>query len=170
MPAEVSKPTILVIEDNTDQWFIIRWALNERFSEVEPIWFADPAQAIIYLETCLEQSLDFPHLILLDLYLPREEIGLKTLHLMKKPEKLYSELPVVVLSQFGSSDTINACYAGGANSYLTKPLTPVDWLNCFALFRAYWWHRVDLPAIEQWAPKPRDQPSGPAPGSPSGLA
>lgn len=149
-PVGMSKPTVLVIEDNSAQWFIIRWAIMQRFSEVEPIWFSDPAKAILYLEDCLENSVDLPQLILLDLCSPACQVGLHTLKLLKKADKLYQEIPVVVLSQCGDAESIRAAYEGGANSYMAKPLTYVKWLEWFALFRSYWWNGVELPDLKQW--------------------
>ncbi|RZK31520.1 MAG: response regulator [Hymenobacter sp.] len=152
---QTDKPKILVIEDNADQWFIIQWALRQRLSEVEPIWIADANEALVYLETCLEQLLDLPRLILLDLYLPNDKIGLKTLQLLKKPDKLYHDIPVIVLSQLSTKANINACYERGANSYVTKPTTHQQWLDCFANFRAYWWNQVELPDLTRWTVNPR---------------
>lgn len=151
---KADKPTILVVEDNVDQWFIIRWALLERFSEVEPIWLADPTQAILYLESCLDDARELPRLTLLDLYLPTAQTGLNTLQLLKKPEKLYSEIPVVILSQFNDKESVRAAYERGANSYMAKPLSYANWLDCFAQFRQYWWNHVKLPEFGYWGNKP----------------
>lgn len=144
------KPTILVIEDNADQWFLIRWALLQRFSEVEPIWIADPVQAIQYLESCLDDARELPQLILLDLYLPTSQTGLDTLKQLKKSEKLFREIPVVILSQFRDGESVRAAYDSGANSYVAKPLTYATWLDCFAMFRHYWWKEVRLPEFDHW--------------------
>lgn len=152
--SKTSKPTVLIIEDNADQWFVIRWALLQRFSEVDSVWFADPTQAVIYLENCLEYSLDLPQLILQDLYLPTYQVGLETLRLLRKPDKLYREIPLIILSQFVDKDTIKASYDGGANSVIAKPLTYSAWLDCFATFRDYWWNKVDLPDLAHWYRNP----------------
>lgn len=109
-PLATGKPAVLVIEDNADQWVVIRRALHQCFSEVEPFWIADPMQAIIYLETCLEQVHEFPPFILLDLGLPSCQTGLKTLRLLKQRDKLYCEIPVVVLSQFSNPRTVKEAY------------------------------------------------------------
>lgn len=148
--ASVRKLDVLVIEDNADQWFVIRWALHQRFSEVEPRWIADPMQALIYLETCLDKSEDLPQLILLDLCLTGCSVGLNMLRLLKKSAKLYSEIPVIVLSQFGDAQTIKAAYDQGANSYIIKPISYPQWLDYFTLFRVYWWNQVKLTDLNRW--------------------
>src|SRR3982750_2503545 len=82
---------ILVVEDNADQWFIIRWALEQRFPEVEAVWMAEPEQAVQYLESCSSDTRELPKLILLDLYLPHRENGWSLLRAVKT-HHLYREI------------------------------------------------------------------------------
>lgn len=141
------KPTVLVLEDNADQWFMIRWALFQRFPEVEPIWIVDPAQAILYLEACLQDGELMPRLILLDYYLPHWEEGRKTLTLLKA-HPIYREIPVIVLSQSGSREDIENAYKAGCNSYIVKPKNCEEWLLSVLLIREYWWKTATLPEMQ----------------------
>ena len=138
------KPIIVVIEDNADQWVLIEWVLSQQFPEIKPVWFADPAQAILYLESSLEDVL--PRLILLDLYLPNHKVGWKTLELIKN-HPLLREVPVVVLSQSSDPEDIKESYMHQANSYMIKPNTYQEWLTTFTHFRHYWWNVVTLPTV-----------------------
>lgn len=137
------KATLLVIEDNADQWFLIRLALLERFPEVEPIWMQEPAQAIMYLDTCKDPQ-DLPRLILLDLYLPHRIQGWNMLSTLKS-HHLYREVPVIVLSQSTDVGDISESYALRVNSYIVKPGNYEKWLDCISSFRQYWWDAVTLP-------------------------
>lgn len=138
------KATILVVEDNADQWFIIRWALLESFPEVEAIWMQDDTQTIAYLENCQQSDYPLPKLVLLDLYLPQRQHGWNLLQVLKT-HHLYREIPVIVLSQSADSDDIRESYMFRSNSYIVKPGGYQKWLECITSFRHYWWNAVTLP-------------------------
>ncbi|GAB4015786.1 response regulator [Spirosoma migulaei] len=138
------KATILVVEDNADQWFIIHWALLQRFPEVEAIWMQEPAQAIMYLEACKADVRELPKLILLDLYLPQRQMGWQLLAMIKA-HYLFREIPVVILSQSSDPEDISESYSLRSNSYIVKPMGYEKWLDCIASFRHYWWEAVTLP-------------------------
>lgn len=142
------KPTVLVLEDNADQWFMIQWAFHQRFPEVEPIWMADPTQAMYYLEACLQDGESIPKLILLDIYLPHYEVGLKTLQWLKR-HPLVREIPVVILSQSSHLADIKEAYKQGCNCYITKPTRYEHWLDYLTQLRHYWWTIATLPAPVQ---------------------
>lgn len=138
------KATILVVEDNADQWFIIQWALLQRFPEVEAIWMQEPAQAVMYLEACTTDVRELPKLILLDLYLPQRQVGWQLLEAIKA-HYIFREIPVVILSQSSDPDDISESYALRSNSYIVKPMGYEKWLDCITSFRQYWWEAVTLP-------------------------
>lgn len=141
---KVAKAAILVVEDNADQWFLIRWALQQRFPEVEAIWMSDATQAVIYLETCLQNSQELPRLVLLDLYLPNRHQGWSLLEILKT-HHIYREMPVIILSHSSDADDISESYALRGNSYIVKPSGYEKWLECISCFRKYWWDAVTLP-------------------------
>ena len=137
------KETILVIEDNADQWFIIRWALQQQFPEVEAIWVREAAEALVHLESC-EKKQSLPRLILLDLYLPNRQQGWSLLEAIKT-HYLYREIPVIMLSQSNDKEDIEESYSLRINSYIVKPNHYQKWLDCIGSFRHYWWDSVTLP-------------------------
>ncbi|UFH54177.1 response regulator [Spirosoma sp. KNUC1025] len=138
------KSTILVVEDNADQWFVIRWALQQQFPEVEAVWLSEVAQVNMYLEACTQDLRELPRLILLDLYLPSRQQGLSLLEILKT-HHIYREIPVIILSHSNDKDDISESYALRTNSYIVKPNGYEKWLECFASFRHYWWDAVTLP-------------------------
>ena len=139
---------ILIVEDNADQWLIIRSALSQRFPEVKPVWVNNKAQAIRYLENHAQNTDECPRLILVDLYLPRSEDGFELLeftrqhHFNKKP-------PIIVLSESTADTDISKVYDLGVFSYIVKPTNYTEWLNCFNSIRRYWWELVTLPFYHQ---------------------
>ncbi|GAB3765824.1 response regulator [Spirosoma pomorum] len=138
------RQNILVVEDNADQWFIIQWALKERFPEVEPVWFSNASQVLMYLECCLENTTQLPKLILLDLYLPNRENGWRLLEAIKL-HHVYREIPAIMLSRSGDPEDIRESYMLRINSYIVKPDNYEKWLDCFTAFRHYWWEAATLP-------------------------
>ncbi|MBD2753399.1 response regulator [Spirosoma validum] len=138
------KATILVIEDNDDQWFLIRLALQQRFPEVEAVWMSDKAQVMTYLEECVQNLRELPRLILLDLYLPYRQYGWDLLESLKT-HHVYREMPVILLSQSSDAEDISESYALRGNSYIVKPCAYEKWLACISSIRQYWWDAVTLP-------------------------
>lgn len=136
---------ILVVEDNADQWLIIRSALAQCFPEVEPLWMNNNSQVIHHLENCLSTEKQLPRLVLTDLYLPRREDGFSLLESIKG-HSVFRQLPVVILSNSEDSKDIEKSYALSIASYIVKPVTYHQWLNCFYTFRRYWLEAVRLPS------------------------
>ena len=138
------KIPILVVEDNADHWLIIRSALSQCFPEVEPIWMNNTIQVISYLESCSTADKPLPRLIICDLYLPRNEDGFMLLESIKS-HPIYRQLPIVVLSHSEDSQDIARSYMYSIASYIVKPISYHQWLNCFYTFRRYWLEAVTLP-------------------------
>lgn len=135
--APASGSTVLVIEDNADQWVIIQWAFREGFPGVQPVWINDPAQAIMYLETLIADGEPLPRLILLDAYLPHLEQGLKTLALLKA-QPSYQMIPALMLTRSSDRQDMRDCYNQGCNSYIIKPASFPQWRTLLAQLRYYW--------------------------------
>ena len=139
---------VLIVEDNADQWLIIRAALAQCFPEIEPIWVNTLTQAVAYLKDNSQDADKLPRLILSDLYLPSQEDGwalldfVKTYQFVRRP-------PIVVLSSSRDAKDIEKTYMFSAASYIIKPETYHQWLNCFYTFRRYWWEVVSLPLGQQ---------------------
>lgn len=140
------RSTLLVVEDNADQWYVIRMALEQRFPEVDPVWVIDATQAILYLESCENDPIRLPRLVLLDLYLPTRDIGWQLLQIIKT-HYLYREIPVVVLSASADQEDIVESYMLRSNSYIVKPGSVDKWHECISAFRHYWWDAVTLPKL-----------------------
>lgn len=91
--------------------------------------FEDPAEA------------PRPHLVLLDLRLPKVE-GLEVLRRIKSDEEL-REVPVVVLTTSAAPPDIADAYLHSASSYLVKPTDFDQFTELLGTFGQYWlsWNR-----------------------------
>lgn len=134
---EMDKPTILVIEDNADEWFMIRWLLLRQFPQAEAVWISDSTSVIPYMESCIRYEKDLPRLILLDLYLPDTMASLTLLRTFKT-HRLYQHIPTVVVSRSSDPDDIGEAFAHACNSYIVKPTKFNEWLDGFSLLHTYW--------------------------------
>ena len=134
---EMDKPTILVIEDNADEWFMIRWVLLQQFPEAVAVWISDSTDVFPYLESCIRHEKELPKMILMDLYLPDILAGLTILQAFKA-HRLYRQIPTVVVSRSGDPGDIGQAFAHDCNSYIVKPTRFNEWLDGFSLLHMYW--------------------------------
>lgn len=135
---------IMIIEDNADQWLIMRAALMQCFPEVELIWINNVFQAKIYLESHSTNETKLPRLILSDLYLPCREDGWALLDFVRT-HTFERKPPVVIISASPEEDDITKVYSLGGASYIVKPRTYHEWVTSLYAFRRYWWELVRLP-------------------------
>ncbi|MCX6218581.1 response regulator [Spirosoma sp.] len=131
------KPTILVIEDNADEWFLIRWALLQHFPITQVIWISDSTRVMPYLNKCVQREIDLPRLILVDLYLPSAQSGLSILQKIKQ-HPVYGAIPTVIISRSNNPDDIESALTHSSNSYIIKPFTYDEWRERFSMLRTYW--------------------------------
>lgn len=137
-PASTSTlaPTILVIEDNADQWFLTRWALLQRYKKTQIHWLSAANEVIPYLDACRQKEMDLPQVILVDLYLPSVQQGLAVLQLLKS-HPLYQPIPAIILSRSNEMEDITQVFDHSANGYLVKPTGYQDWLSGLGILDRY---------------------------------
>lgn len=88
-----------------------------------------------------------PHLILLDLNMPRIN-GFQALEKIKT-DPILSEIPVVVFSSSSTNSDISSIYALGGNSYVTKPSGYQELKKVIHGIIFYWGQIGALPTIKQ---------------------
>lgn len=115
----MDEPTILIVEDERDTVEMYRIVL-----EVEGyhVMVAYTLQAAIKQ---LEKKK--PDLVLLDVAL-RGSSGLDLCEKIRN-DPVIADLPVVIISNLGSPEDIEAGFAVGANAYLTKPISQDELLE-----------------------------------------
>jgi len=124
---------VLLVEDNEDHAaLIIRGLVYNNITE-SVYHVRDGRAALDYLAMC---NGHLPHLILLDLRLPKVD-GLEVLKTIKVSERLRS-IPVVVLTTSDSEADIVKAYSEYVNSYLVKPVDFALFQNLMKDLGFYW--------------------------------
>ncbi|MEP7137329.1 MAG: response regulator [Chloroflexota bacterium] len=115
---------VMLVEDNVDHAELVIRTLEEHRVANRVRHFLDGQSALDYLfhrgEFANEASTARPHVILLDLRLPRVD-GIDVLKAIKEDNDLKS-IPVVVLTTSEAEKDVARAYYNHANSYLVKPV------------------------------------------------
>ncbi|GAB4023266.1 response regulator [Spirosoma koreense] len=139
---------VLIVDDNADQWALIRPAMQQCMPEVEAVYAPTAEQALALLEQWQTLEWEVPKLILLDLYLPYNANGWHVLKAIKAFKAPIDQIPVIVFSSSASAVDIATSYSLGASAYVVKPTQYEDWMLYFTQIRAYWWETASLPIIQ----------------------
>ena len=117
---------ILLIEDNPDDGELALRAIGKSATNAVLINAHDGTEALNLLFGLGENggcdASSVPHLILLDLNMPRMD-GRRVLAMVKNDVQL-RRIPVVILSSSQNDTDILAAYELQANCYITKPVRP----------------------------------------------
>lgn len=132
--------TILLVEDNEDDAFLMERALQEA-AVANPLQLVENGQeAIDYLSGAGKfkdrAQYPMPAVVFLDLKLPLKS-GHEVLAWIRRQKDLES-LVVVVLTSSAEPSDIKKSYALGANSYLVKPPTADNLVDLAKSFKWYW--------------------------------
>jgi len=130
----------MLIEDNADHAELIIRTLEEHKIANQVRHFFDGQTALDYL---FQRGESFdptenvrPHVILLDLRLPRVD-GIDVLKAIKLDENLKC-IPVVILTTSDAEKDVAKAYAHHANSYLVKPVGFEEFNQLMESLGFYW--------------------------------
>lgn len=131
---------VMLVEDNADHAeLVIRTLENHRITN-RIQHFTDGQSAIDYLlrqgRFTNPEANPRPHLILLDLRLPKVD-GLVVLHKIKENDELKS-IPVIVLTTSEAEKDVARAYDNYVNSYLVKPVGFEDFSKLMNDLGFYW--------------------------------
>jgi CheY-like chemotaxis protein len=130
---------ILLIEDNPDDVELTLHAL-EKNNIANPVKVVrDGREAVDYLfyeGKYANAKHDIPHLILLDLKLPKID-GIDVLHRIKNDRRL-KLVPVVVLTSSKEERDVIKSYDLGVNSYIRKPVDFDQFVETVKQIGFYW--------------------------------
>jgi CheY-like chemotaxis protein len=100
----------------------------------------DGEEAIRYLDGeglyADRQEFPTPHVIVLDLKMPRKD-GFTVLQWVRKHPKFFAT-PVIVMSTSGRRVDIEKAYQLGANTYFVKPMALAEFTELYDLVVRYW--------------------------------
>ncbi len=143
MPSE--PPVILLVEDNADHSELIQRRLAEHRVANRLRQVADGEAALDYLfrrgAYAAPALSPRPHLILLDLRLPRID-GLQVLATLKA-DGVLRRIPVVVITTSPTERDLAQAYEHHVNSYLVKPVDFAQFTRLMDDLGYYWliWNR-----------------------------
>lgn len=132
--------TILLVEDNPDDEALTMRAFKKSHLANDVIVARDGVEALDYLfGTGAYEGRDItdkPHLILLDLKLPRLD-GMDVLQRIRADDRV-NLIPIVVLTSSREQEDLVRSYAFGANSYIRKPVDFNQFVQAVQQLGLYW--------------------------------
>ncbi|MEJ2158331.1 MAG: response regulator [Desulfobacteraceae bacterium] len=130
---------ILLVEDDPKDVELMLSALSEHNLANEVAIARDGVEALDYLfqrGSFDQRPAGNPVVILLDLKMPRLD-GLQVIQQIKADEQLRL-IPVVVLTSSSESPDLEACYQLGANAYVVKPVSFVEFVDAVKRTGVFW--------------------------------
>jgi two-component system, chemotaxis family, response regulator Rcp1 len=139
---------ILLVDDNPADLDLTIDALAQSKWNSNVSTVSDGAEAISFLRRQGKYTkVARPHLVLLDLNLPRKD-GRSVLAEVKSDPSLL-RIPVVIFSTSQARLDIEHCYKLGANSYVNKPTSLRGWMIAVLLLKDFWIGCACLPREEE---------------------
>ncbi|HEY5349468.1 MAG TPA: response regulator [Candidatus Lustribacter sp.] len=132
----MSKPYILLVEDNPDDIELTRRAFEKNHIVNDIVVVTDGAQACDFLASAAAGSGGLPQLILLDLNLPKVS-GLEVLQHIRAGESTRL-LPTVILTSSKQEEDLLEGYRRGVNSYVRKPVDFNEFVEAVRQVGLYW--------------------------------
>jgi len=128
-------PLVLLVEDNADDELLTLGALSPAVPRDRIAVARDGQQALDFLlgDNAPRRR---PVVVLLDLKLPRIS-GIDVLRRLRESPRTRT-LPVVILTSSSQDADLAASYAGGANSYVRKPVDFRDFASAVERLGVYW--------------------------------
>jgi len=127
---------ILLVEDNPDDEELTLRALRHHQMAENVVVARDGVEALDFLFSKGTELNPLPHVVLLDLNLPRMS-GHEVLKAVREDDRTRS-LPVVVLTSSNEESDIQNSYRSGANSYIRKPVDYRQFVDAVEKIGSYW--------------------------------
>lgn len=140
-------PSILLVEDNPDDYEATLRSLRENHFLNPVHWEKNGTDALAYLghgqsPDAMKQQ-EPPGLVLLDLNIPGID-GRGVLQAIKQDSRLRC-MPVVVLTTSSDERDIRRCYDMGASTYIQKPVSFTGLAQAIRTMKDYWFGIAILP-------------------------
>lgn len=133
----MSKPYILLVEDNADDIDLTKRAFEKNHIANEVVVMRDGAQASEFLfDGERQRARAMPALILLDLSLPKVG-GLELLERIRANDATRL-LPTVILTSSKQEEDLIEGYRRGVNSYVRKPVDFNEFVEAVRQVGLYW--------------------------------
>ncbi|MFB2935215.1 response regulator [Aerosakkonemataceae cyanobacterium BLCC-F154] len=140
--------TILMANDDRSVHLLVEEALQEIRLAVQIFFVNNGEELLDYLYSCGDDAnltnLPTPHLILLDLNMPKLN-GKEVLTQLKSNSSNWRHIPIVIFTTSHQEGDIRDCYNLGANSFIVKPMTFDRLVTIMNDLFNYWFKIVSLP-------------------------
>lgn len=134
---------ILVVDDNPIDADLLREVAQMLSLPTEIEWAGNGAEALERLSGRTGTPAALPHLILIDVNMPRVN-GLETLAAIKSDPKL-SLIPVIMLSTTSQPDDVRKSYQAHANCFVQKPTSLTESEDLLRAIQNFWMNFAILP-------------------------
>jgi len=143
-----SKPfSILIAEDDEDDYLLTLEALKEAGVNNEVHWVKDGNETLEFLSSKLNgnngSSGKLPGMILLDLNMPKKD-GREALQEIKSNPN-FRKIPVIIMTTSSAETDVANSYDLGVNSFIKKPDRFHDLVKTVKAVFNYWLNTVKLP-------------------------
>lgn len=140
--ADPKRKIVLFIDDDEDDFFLLRDIFKECHEGIELRWAKDGEEAMERLMRRDGQEDSTPSLILLDLNMPKLN-GREVLRQIRDHNEL-QHIPVVMLTNSMNKDEAIDAYRLGANSFIRKPSGYKELREFIKTFTQYWFEYSTL--------------------------
>lgn len=135
---DVNRYNVLLVDDDLVQVDLAQQAAAQICPEINLTAVPGGDAALDWFEAGMNTQQQMPHIILLDLNLPKLD-GLAVLRKLRS-HAVTSEIPVVVFSAEYTQDEVLMSYKAGANSFVAKPGDVAGYAEIFRQRLAHWIH------------------------------
>lgn len=147
MKLESRLPTILLVEDNIDDYNAAMRSFKAAHLDNPVHWSSTGRDALEYLKSegsyAQSPSRELPGLILLDLNMPGLD-GRAVLESAKQNPSL-KKIPIIILTTSSDERDVRQCYELGASTYIQKPVSFDGLINAIKRLKDYWFGIAILP-------------------------
>ncbi len=147
MKSEPRLPTILLVEDNIDDYDAAIRSFKAAHLDNPVHWSNTGRDALDYLRSegayADGSDRELPGLILLDLNMPGLD-GRAVLESAKQDSAL-KKIPIIILTTSSDERDVRQCYELGASTYIQKPVSFDGLINAVKRLKDYWFGIAILP-------------------------
>src|SRR5277367_4826917 len=133
---------ILLVEDNEGDILLTMEAFEESKIVNKITAIKDGKEAINFFESLTNKD-EMPHLVLLDINLPKVSGHEVLMHI--KNEERFKSIPVIMLTTSSSEKDILQSYKNHVNCYITKPIDVSDFMKAIMKNEDFWINIVSIP-------------------------
>jgi len=135
---DTGRYNVLLVDNDLVQIDLARRAAAESCPEINLIAVGGGEAVLDWFSASVEKNEQMPHIILLDLKLPKLD-GLAVLRRLRGHD-VTRDIPILVFSaEYTQADVLRS-YKAGANSFVAKPTDLERFAEFFSERLAYWMH------------------------------